>query len=141
MLEKGVPGPIPKILENVAIDVIPNPAPLTERGRKGAPLGQADPSVECHPAHQTRIEKLLWPAADLPHARIPFVPVTTDPIDQASQGLPEFRGDGVAVLVVEIDRVHQLAVDVELELGPCGIPDAHRGGSHIPLEVRKHVFW
>ena len=44
---------------------------------------------------------------------------------------------GVAVLVVEIHRVHELAVDVELELVVGAVADAHRRRAGVPLEVRE----
>src|SRR5438105_9931642 len=39
------------------------------------------------------------------------------------------------VLVVQIDRVHQFAVDVELELLASAVADAHRARAAVALQV------
>jgi hypothetical protein len=52
--------------------------------------------------------------------------VVDDESDKSDDVLPELVGDRLPVLVVQIDGVHQLAVDVELELVVCAVADTHR---------------
>ena len=58
-----------------------------------------------------------------------------DPVDQPDEVRARVVGDRLAVLVVEVDRVHQLAVDVELELVYGGVADAHRARAAVAGEV------
>ena len=65
---------------------------------------------------------MLASAARLPDALVGLVPVVRDPVDDAGELLPGVVVDRLAVLVEEVDGVHQLAVDVELEL-PAAVAD------------------
>src|ERR1700747_714930 len=53
---------------------------------------------------------------------------------------PEIVGDRANVLVGEVERIHQLAVNVGLVLlGGC-VADADRGGAHVALPERENFF-
>ena len=49
--------------------------------------------------------------------------------------MPGVGADALAVLVVEVDRVDQLAVDVELELVDGAVADPHRPGVAVAAQV------
>ena len=60
---------------------------------------------------------MLLAAAGLPDALVGLVPVLAQPVEHAPQVCPSVSVQiGCTVLVVQVDRVDQLAVDVELEL-------------------------
>ena len=48
---------------------------------------------------------------------------------------PAVVADGRDVLVVQVDRVHQLAVDVQLELPVGGVADPHRPRAAVAVQV------
>jgi hypothetical protein len=52
------------------------------------------------------MEKLMLAAACLPDPIILTLPMVTDPIQQTCQIHPQVMGDGFAVFVIEIDRIH-----------------------------------
>lgn len=92
-------------------------------------------AVERRPAHHAREQELAGTAACLPDALVRSTPVLGDPIEQAPQVHPEVVRDRLTVLVIEVDRVQQLPVDVELELVVRPVPDPHRARSPVALEV------
>src|SRR6516162_1762513 len=44
------------------------------------------------------------------------------------------------ILVIQIDRVHQFAVDVELELLASAVADAHRARAAVALQVVEDLL-
>ena len=78
---------------------------------------------------------MLALAADLPDPLVRAVPVGAHPVHVAHDVLPELPGDRRAVLVVEVDRVEQLAVDVELELARGTVPHTDGAGLAVALQV------
>ena len=57
------------------------------------------------------------------------------PVELAAQRRPQLVGDRPAVPVVQVERVHDLADDVELELGRGAVPDPHRTRVAVAAEV------
>src|SRR3989454_3520136 len=96
--------------------------------------------VDRHPAHHPRVEELLPSAAHLPDALVRLAPVGADPVDQPDDVRPGVVPDGRAVLVVQVDGVHQLAVDVELEVVEGGVADTDRTRAHVALEVGQGLL-
>ena len=78
---------------------------------------------------------MLLAAAHLPDPLVVPLPVLADVVQQVAQVEPGVVGDRRGVLVVDVDRVHQLAVDVELELVDGAVADPHRAGAAVPLEI------
>ena len=62
-------------------------------------------------------------------------PVLAHPVEQPLDRAPHVVRERRAVLVVQIDRVHQLAVDVELQVLAGGVADAHRPRAAVAVEV------
>jgi len=63
-------------------------------------------TIECDPAHDSGIEKLMPATACLPDPIVLALPMVADPIQQTCQIHPQVMGDGFAIFVVEIDRIH-----------------------------------
>jgi hypothetical protein len=81
-----------------------------------------------------------WGRAHLPDAGVGIPPVRHHVSDQVADMLPSLVADRVAVLVEEIDGVHQLAEDVELDLLVSAIADANGAALRIPRQVRQLDF-
>ena len=84
--------------------------------------------------------KFWRPAARLPDALVGLIPVVAQPLDDLVHLHPGVVGDRLAVLVVEVDGVDQLAVDVELKLRGGAVSDPHRGRALVALEVVEHLL-
>jgi hypothetical protein len=63
------------------------------------------------------------------------VKVVADPVDEAVQFDPQIVRDGHPVFVVEVDGVHQLAVDVQLQLVMGTFADPDRLGGFVAFQV------
>src|SRR5262245_47876171 len=80
------------------------------------------------------------PSPDLPDSLVGLAPVLADPVGERPHADPEPVGNRLAVLVVEIDGVHDLAGDVELKLPRSIVPHPHRAGAPIAVEVVERRF-
>src|SRR4029453_6293070 len=87
------------------------------------------------PTHPPGVKELLLPPPPLPDALVLLPPVVARPIDQADDVDPVVVPDWGAVLVVQVPRIHQLAVDVELEVGVGRVANVHGSRAHIALEM------
>src|SRR5881409_3479559 len=139
-LDERLAPRVPEVGEDVAVDLVAHVVPAYQWSRERALLRQAHGAVERRPAEHARVEELLAPAAHLPDALVLVAPVGADPVDEAAHVGPQVVGDRGTVLVVEVDRVHQLAVDVELEVGGGRVADAHGRGAQVALEVRQRLL-
>ncbi len=99
--------------------------------------GHADGPLDRDPTHQPGVQELLAAAAGLPNPFIGLVPVFTDPIRPPPDCLPLVRGERSRPLVVEVDRVHELAIDVELQLTSRVVPDPYRSRAAVTLEISE----
>src|SRR2546426_8390774 len=95
-------------------------------GGEGPLHGQADPAVDGDPAHEAREEELVPASPRLPDPLVGLLPVPAHPVEEPHQVAPQVVGDGLPELVVEVNRVHELPVDVELELAIGVVPDPDR---------------
>ncbi len=78
---------------------------------------------------------MLLPATDLPDPLVLALPVIADPVDELAQMGPQVVGDRGPVLVEQVDRVHELAVDVELELVVGAVTDPDRARAVVTIQV------
>src|SRR3989442_14445233 len=85
------------------------------------------------------MHKALRPSTYLPDAFVRFLPMFSQPLEQAPQILPQVIGDSI-VAVVDIDSVHQFAIDIKLVLSICTVSNTHRLTSTIPLEMIERKF-
>src|SRR5216684_3782337 len=79
------------------------------------------------------MDKMLGAAAYLPYPFIGFLPVFTQPLEEAPQVHPQVIGNGI-VAIVDIDGVQQLDIYGELLLLIGTIADAHRCA--LPVSLR-----
>src|SRR5579871_3214095 len=83
---------------------------------------------------------MLFPIAHLPNACVGALPVLANPVEAFADLSPRIICDRADVLVTEIDRVHDLAINVHLDLRNRGITDAHGAGSAIALPVFQDLL-
>src|SRR5580704_4654341 len=86
------------------------------------------------PTHQPGVQEFLAAAAGLPDPVIRLVAVVADPIRSRPDCLPLVRRERLRPLVVEIYRVHELAIDVKLQLTSRVVPHPHRGRSSVTVK-------
>jgi hypothetical protein len=108
---------------------------LAVRTREIALLRQSNRPVYCHPQEHLAVREVLFAATDFPDGHVRLVPDCADEIGQVADVEPLGVRDGFAVLVVQVDRVHQLAVDVELDVVSGGITNAYRPAVLVAREV------
>src|SRR5579859_1802219 len=131
VLDEDLPVAVPEVLHDVFVDGVPDAEPFRHRPRKRTVARDPDRAVERHPAHEARVHEFLPPPADLPDPLVGLLPVARDPVDQADHVAPQAVADRFSVLVIEVHRVHELAVDVELKLAGGSIADPDRPGSPV----------
>src|SRR5262249_26604057 len=117
---------VPEASEHVLVDRVPHFIPACQRRGERALGGEPDGTVEGHPAHHPRVEKLPPSAADLPDALVRSAPVGAEPVHEPYDVGPAVIPDGRTVVVVQVDGVPQLPVDIELEVVEGGVPDTDR---------------
>ncbi len=132
---------VPEVAPDVGVDRLARLVPACERRRQRAFGGQADRTVQGHPAHQSGMQKVVLLTAHFPDAHIFLVPDFADLIGDFHGVFPTLVGDGFAVLVDQVHRVHQLAINIQLDLVDGLIADAHRPGATVAAEVVQLGFW
>src|SRR5437879_5366677 len=100
---------------------------------------QANSMVKGHPAHQARMDKGLGATSHLPDPLIRLMPVQSQPAKQTTQVLPEIIGN-VLVAIIDVDSVHQLAIDVKLLLVVRTIANTHGMAPQVSFQVVKSMF-
>src|SRR5215208_5968313 len=115
----------PALLHDLLVDLVTDLQPLVAVGGKRALVGEPQTPVDGDPAHESGVHEVPAAAPGLPDPFVLDLPVVADPVDQGPKVGPQFVGDGGAVLVIEVDGIHQLAVDIELQLvvGAVSEPD------------------
>src|SRR5258706_13349572 len=83
------------------------------------------------------MQEMVCLAAYFPNADILLFPGFTDLIDHFHRVFPAFMGDGFTEFVDQVDRVHQLAKDIELDLFVRLIADAHRLCATMTGQLRQ----
>ncbi len=140
MLHKVPAFFVPEIAPDIRVDRLACLVPAGERCRQRAFGGQADRTVQRHPAHQPRVQEVVLLAAHFPDTHVFAVPDITDLIREFDRAFPAVVGNGFAVFVDQINRIHQLAVDVQLDLVERLIADTHRRRAAMPAQVRQLSF-
>src|SRR5882724_10802588 len=79
-------------------------------------VGEADAAIERDPIHYLRIDEMLLAIPHLPYSRVRRLPVLADPIEPGANSHPEVVVDRTHVLVVEVQRIENFAVDIVLIL-------------------------
>src|SRR5712692_6348728 len=89
-------------------------------------LDRPDRSVEGNPRHHLRVREVLPGPAYLPDALVGLTPAVLEEIEEHLHERPRLRSGGHADPLRLVQRVTELAVDVELVLERRGVADAHR---------------
>ena len=126
--------------KDVTVDLIAGVPPALHGGWERAFRGQTEATIEGDPAHNAGMEKFMLPPAHFPDPVIFRVPMITDPIQQTCQIHPQVMGDGFAIFVIEIDCIHQLAINVELQLVSGTVANAHRRRLLVALQVGEELL-
>ncbi len=125
------------LLPDLVVDPVALGQPAHDVARQPARAVHPDRPLDRHPAHQARVREVLLAAARLPDALVDLVPVLAQPVDDPPHVRPGLVEDRPAVLVEQVDRVDQLAVDVELALVGRAVADPHRRRVAIARQVRE----
>ena len=115
-------------------------APFADGSGKGALAGQANAAVESHPALELRVGEVAAVATHLPDALVGLLPVGGDPLEHAANFHPEIVRERHAVLVVQVDSIHQFAVDVELKVAGGGVADADGAGAAVAVQMSEDLL-
>src|SRR5215469_13245733 len=71
------------------------------------------------------MEEFSWAAPNFPNALIRTLPVFSEPLQNSLNVLPAMMRHGMAILICQINRIHKLTVDVQLELLIRCVADAY----------------
>ena len=107
---------------------------LAERRR------ELDRAVERDPAQHLRGQVVARLAAHLPDARVLLAPAARRRVGELGHEALDLRVQLAEPLAVEVERVEQLAVDVELDLVPGAVADAHRRRVAPAAQVGEHAL-
>src|SRR5438105_896723 len=119
------------------MDRIANLPPLVDRAFEPELLDALDAAVECDPGQHLRRHIVLAWATTLPDSGIRLVPDLAQMFEQRPLERPcrieEFQLRDARLM----KYVHQLAIDVELQLGMGGIADPHRPRAFVARQPRR----
>src|SRR2546430_2844541 len=115
----------PAAFENCLADAIALGGPFLSLGERAECGRELDSAVECDPAEHLRREMVAWLAAHLPHPRIGLGPAGGSHVGEVRDEFLDLRVQLAELLAVEVERVQQLAVHVELRLAPGAVAHAH----------------
>ena len=135
MLNKSAQLLVPSALHDGFVHLVARGSPGRPVGGERALVGQAWRAIHGDPAHDLRVHKIAWSTAHLPNGLVFILPVLANPIGKPAQVDPELVRDRGRVFVIEVERVHQLAVDIELELLGGSVSDADGAGSFVPFPM------
>ncbi len=110
---------------DVGADGLAQGAPVFQRALIAEVLNAADRAVQHHPGHHLGIGEVLRPRAHLPDALVRLVPDLRDMADHRLLQRPALAVGAAGRLAALVEDIHQLAIDVELELLVGGVADAH----------------
>src|SRR6185312_12732867 len=124
------------VTAHICMDGFPRYPPLLERAVHTELLGRSDGAVEGHPRHDLGIGELLAPAAYFPDSLVGIGPDRLEMVEQRALDPPSPLVLAQAAESRLIERVHELAVDIELQLGVRRVADADGAGTLIAGQPR-----
>src|ERR1041385_9397046 len=135
MLNKSLFFFVPKSLKNSLVNFIPNCLPFNKRIRKRTAFSYSDRSVQGYPAHYLRVQKFLLSLPYFPNTVIRFFPMSDHKLYLSLYFLPQFIGNGAAVLIIQVNCVNKLTVNIQLKLLMCRITNFYGAGVPVPREI------
>ncbi len=100
-------------------------------------FGEAKATVKGYPQHDLGIGEVLLVVSHLPDRHVGLVHDGEHIVQHITNRAPQLPVDGLAILIVQINAVHELAVDVKLLVEGSTVSDAHRAAPSVSLEVRQ----
>ena len=116
---------VPALGHDFFVDLVAGFQPAGVVAGEGTLFGEANAAIERDPVHQLRVDEILFAVAHFPDAFVGLLPVVAEPVEAMANADPEIVGDRGDIFVVEVERVHEFAVDVGLILRDGGVADAH----------------
>ncbi len=137
VLDEGLFLVAPALFQDLFADGIAGLFPQIAVGGKAVAPGDGQAPVERDPAHHLGIDEVIRAAADFPDPRILLPPDLDHGLAHGAQKRPHLHADFADVVRQAQRRVHELAVDVELQLVVGAVADAHRARLLVALEVTE----
>src|SRR5262249_58815544 len=125
---------------NFFMDLGPQPAPALDRTFEAVLFNAVNGAIERDPGHDLGKGEMARLAAHLPDLLVGFAPRLFQMLHQRDLQRPARRRRVEAVLARLIERIHQLAVNVELELTVSIVTDAYRARPFVPRQPRQLPF-
>src|SRR5262249_8002148 len=101
------------------------PPPRCSLRRYVSAAGQLTGPIERYPAHHLRLREVRRLAAHFPDPCVRLAPRTTHEVCDADQAASDVAVDPSPPRRVHRHGVHEVAVDVELKLIDCSVPDSN----------------
>src|SRR5919204_1472941 len=124
--DEGVELGVEAATEHLVVDLRPHPAPPVDRPAAAEALDRLHAAVERDPRHHLRVREVAPRPAHLPDALVRLLPGMLEVPQEAPLERPGLLGGREIVGSTLVQRVQDLAVDVELELLHRGVPDPDR---------------
>src|SRR5215468_7386975 len=87
------------------------------------------------------MQELPGSTAHLPNTFVRTPPIVPQPLQQTLNILPFRMGDGLAVLIGEINGIHHLAINIELELRVGSVTDPNRPRIFVTAKlIQRDLF-
>ncbi len=125
------PRGVDAIGHDVGLDPVAQHAPVLDRPLAAEVLDAADGAVHHHPGHHLGIGEVLAPCPHLPDALVRLVPHLRDVADHRQLQRPALAVGAAGRLAALVEDVHQLAIDVELELLVGRVAHPHGRGAFV----------
>ena len=125
MLDESLALLVPAAALDLLVNFVAGGDPALALGGERAQFRKFQRAIKHDPTHQLGVDELLPAAAGLPDALVGQAPVVADPVGHLAELGPEVEGYGFAVPVEQVNGVHELAVDVQLELVVGAISHAY----------------
>src|SRR5207237_1235413 len=127
----------PAALEDRLADPVALGRPLVRLRELAELRRERDGAVERDPAEHLRRQMVARLAAHLPHPGVALAPAAGGGGGEVGDEALDLRVELAELLAVEVERVQELAVDVELLLRPGAVPDPDRPRVAPAAEVRQ----
>ena len=111
---------------HIGVDALARLAPLLDRAGQLEHFRASDGAIEGEPGHDLRMGEMLAAAAHLPQAFVGLVPDLRKMHQEFALHRPAGFVCAEAASPRLVQRVHDLAENIELELGVRRVADAHR---------------
>src|SRR5665811_13612 len=125
------------LLADFLMDGLSDLAPALEGALELEALRALDRAVEGDPGHDLGIDEVLRPAPHLPDALIRLLPGVLEMLDDRELKFPAGLLRREAAFPRLMQRIEQLAIDIELGLLVRGIADAHGRGLLVSWQPGK----